>query len=156
MIMIGTRTTDESSCHRLRRLGAGLAFFGIAFSGVSCTAEQAAMMGGTLGTIAGRVGAPSMAVSAISAVTMAVVAKYQADEQQLAQARAKAARVSSSSSKRKYVKVSPPKDSPSQGKTHVIAYDPGTKKMGNQVLVLDESVSSGQSVSIGGREGEIL
>lgn len=155
MIMIGTRTTEESSCHRLRRLGAGLAFLGIACGGVSCTAEQAAMMGGTLGSLAGRVGAPSMAVSAISAVTMAVVAKYQADEQQLAQARAKAAKVDSSS-KRKYVKVSPPKDSPSKGKTHVIAYDPGTKKMGNEVLVLDESVSSGQSVSIAGREGEIL
>lgn len=155
MIMIGTRTTDESSCHRLRRLGAGLAFLGIAFGGVSCTAEQAAMVGGTLERLGGTVGVPPIGRSIISAVTMAVVAKYQADARQLAQARAKASGVSSSS-KRKYVKVSPPKNSTSKGKTHVIAYDPGTKKMGNEVLVLDESVSSGKSVSIGGREGEIL
>lgn len=139
-----------------RRLLAGAALVGVSLGGVSCSPEMAQGIG-TIAGLASQYGGgyiPSQAHTAISAIQkLSAIAQYQAEQEQLAAARAK---VQKSSKQRQYVRVKPSKGSSTKG-THVIPYNPNTGKLENKVIVVPETnLSSGQSVSINGQAGKII
>lgn len=103
---------------------------------------------------------PSEVSQAYSAFkTLQKIAEYKASEKQLADARAKAKR-SSSSPERQYIRVRPNPSAGSSGSkkgTHVVAYNPKTGKMDDEVVVVsDTNLKKGDSVSISGQSGKII
>lgn len=149
----------ESSSPRrsfVHRTAVCLLIAGTALGGVSCSPEMAAGIG-NIASLASQYGGgymPSHASTALSAIVkLSAIAQYQAEQQQLAAARAK---VQTSSKQRQYVRVKPSGSSTAKG-THVIPYNPNTGKLENKVIVVPETnLSSGQSVSINGQAGKII
>ena len=72
----------------------------------------------------------------------------------------KPAATKTKSTERQYVKVKPspsaPKTSSSSRETHVVAYDPKTDTVDSKVLVVNNDLERGDSVSINGQRGKII
>ena len=135
----------------------------VAFGTSSCTSDDLSGMGNALDQgldhVSGYVPMSSDARRAVSAIrALRAIAEYQASEKQLASARAKTSKASSSS-ERQYIRVKPdPKKTESKAKgTHVVAYEPSTGKLDDEVVVVsDTDLSRGDSVSINGQSGKII
>ena len=106
---------------------------------------------------------PSEARQVVRAIrTLEAIAEYQASEEQLASARSKAKSTPAASTERQYIRVKPDpevtksKKSAAKG-THVVAYNPSTDKLDDEVVVVPETdLSRGDSVSINGQSGKII
>jgi len=129
----------------------------------SCSTDDLSGMGDALDQgltqVGGYVPMSSDARRAVSAIrALRAIAEYQASEKQLASARSKTSK-SSSSTERQYIRVKPdPKSTNSEAKgTHVVAYEPSTGKLDDEVVVVsDTGLSRGDSVSINGQSGKII
>jgi hypothetical protein len=144
---------------RKRHLGwtnmLGIAGIGmIALGSVSCVSNEMLDAGMSIG--GGYL--PGPARSVVSAMRqLKAIAEYQATEKQLATAQSKAQR--SSSSERQYIRVKPAATSTQSSTrgTHVVAYEPSTGKLDDEVLVVPETnLAKGESVSINGQSGKII
>lgn len=130
----------------------------------SCTSTDLSGMSNALDQglshAGGFVPIPSEARRAVDAIrTLKAIAEYQASEKQLASARSKAKSTPAASTERQYIRVKPdPKETKSEAKgTHVVAYNPKTDKLDNEVVVVPETdLSRGDSVSINGQSGKII
>ncbi|MGI9239247.1 MAG: hypothetical protein ACR2RV_00510 [Verrucomicrobiales bacterium] len=158
--MNSTSHRKSSNWHRSVAVAAiGLVTFGTS----SCTSDDLSGMGSALDQgldhVSGYVPMSSDARRAVSAIrALKAIAEYQASEKQLASARAKTSKASSSS-ERQYIRVKPdPKATESKSKgTHVVAYEPSTGKLDDEVVVVsDTGLSRGDSVSINGQSGKII
>ena len=146
-----------------------IALTGVALTALgtsSCTSDDIAGMSDALDKglthAGGYVPMSSDARRAVSAIrALKAIAEYQASEKQLAAARSKAEKSSSSSSstERQYIRVKPDAGS-SHAKTkgtHVVAYEPSTGKLDDEVVVVPETdLAKGDSVSINGQSGKII
>lgn len=145
--------------HSITMAGIGVAVMGMA----SCTTGDLAGVGDVIDQgmthAGGFVPMSSDARRAVAAIrTLKAIAEYQASEKQLASARSKA-KSAPSTSERQYIRVKPdPKTKHSETNgTHVVAYEPSTGKLDNEVVVVPETdLSRGDSVSINGQSGKII
>ncbi len=148
--------TDQGRRRFLKLVPAG-ALAALGFS--SCTPEQTAGMGQALDLVSRYGGSyiPNEGRIALNVMRrINSIAQYNASQQQLTAARAKAK--ASSSSERQYIRVKPDRSSSSTTSgTHVVAYDPKTDKLDDEVIVVSETdLNAGDSVSINGQSGKII
>ena len=134
----------------VRVLAAGMVALGMS----SCVSDEMLDAGMSLGGSY----LPSEAQTGLSVIrSLKAIADYQATEKQLAAARSKAQK--SGSSERQYIRVKPAatsSESSTRG-THVVAYEPSTGKLDDEVLVVPETnLAKGESVSINGQSGKII
>ncbi len=161
-----TNKSNPTSPYRCfaQRTFALAAVGGLCLNTTSCETMDIDGLANSMGQISSIPGVsmPSEFGTAMAVVKrVQAIANYQADQKQLAEARKTVNRTpaAKSSSERTYVKVKPSPSAPKtsgKNETHVVEYDPKTDTVDSKVLVVNNDLDRGDSVSINGQTGKII